>query len=152
MFTSVYHRFTEIREAHKQLSEFMRAQVLDKKKEIRGQDTNESDRRDFFTVLVRANETEEGKYQLDDDEVVRTCSAYLHSAEEANIMHRSGISLLCYWPDMVGFILLAYHRLTLMSGIYRNYCSCSGRINRISKFTRGYAGRSPGTNPLCCWV
>jgi cytochrome P450 len=66
-------------EAREQVMAFMRTQALDRKKEIHGQDADESDRKDIFTMLIRANETEEGKLQLDDDELVRTCSAYLHS-------------------------------------------------------------------------
>jgi hypothetical protein len=107
MFTLVCHRLRKMRQAHKQLTEFMRTQALDRKKEVRGRDTDESDRKDIFTMLVRANETEEGKFQLGDDELVRTCSSSFHSAKEPHIIHRSGIFLSCYWPGMVESIPLA---------------------------------------------
>lgn len=57
-----------MREARNQLRSFMQVQVAERKAEIRGQDaTNKSD---AFTMLIKANEDESGKLQLDDQELV----------------------------------------------------------------------------------
>jgi len=66
-----------MREAHSQLMGFMQTQVLHRKMEVQGRDAKESDRNDLFTRLVKANEVESGKFRLDDQELVRTCSASL---------------------------------------------------------------------------
>lgn len=46
----------------------MQAQVAERKREIRYQDSNKND---AFTMLVKANENESGKFKLDDQELVR---------------------------------------------------------------------------------
>jgi hypothetical protein len=66
-----------MREAHEQLLGFMQAQVRDRKTEIQGQDGEETDKIDLFTMLVKANESESEKLRLDDQELVRVFSAYL---------------------------------------------------------------------------
>ena len=48
---------------------FMKQQVAERRTELRGQ-TESSKRRDIFTMLVKANENESGKYRLDDEELV----------------------------------------------------------------------------------
>ena len=48
---------------------FMKDQVAERRTEFRGQ-TESSKRRDVFTMLVKANEDESGKYRLDDEELV----------------------------------------------------------------------------------
>lgn len=66
-----------MREAYDQMMRFMQAQVRDRKTEILGQGGKENYNRDFFTMLVEANEQVSGKFQLDDQELVRTCSPSL---------------------------------------------------------------------------
>ena len=48
---------------------FMKQQVAERRTELRSQ-TESSKRRDIFTILVKANENESGKYRLDDEELV----------------------------------------------------------------------------------
>jgi hypothetical protein len=52
----------------------MQDQVRDRKAEIQGQDGEKTDNADIFTMLVKANASESGKLQLDDQELVRTSS------------------------------------------------------------------------------
>jgi cytochrome P450 len=65
----------EILDADEHIMEFMKTQVRERKAEVgstipteRKAGTTQSD---VFTMLVKANEDEGGKYKLDDDEVVR---------------------------------------------------------------------------------
>ena len=55
--------------ASKKLMHFMKQQVAERQTEFRGQ-TESSKRRDIFTMLVKANENESGKYRLNDEELV----------------------------------------------------------------------------------
>ena len=61
-----------MRAAHDQLTEFMRAQVAERKSEIRAQFSDDISRRrnDAFSMLVKANEQEAGKLRMDDQELV----------------------------------------------------------------------------------
>ena len=66
---------TEIVEADEHLMEFMKAQVRERRAVIgstapgeRNADTTQTD---AFTMLVKANEDEGGKFKLDDEELVR---------------------------------------------------------------------------------
>ncbi|KAG6901989.1 hypothetical protein C0995_005948 [Termitomyces sp. Mi166 len=77
---SSFCRFKEVREAHEQLMEFMRSQVADRKADISGQDSNKEGRNDAFTLLVKANEDEARKLQLDDQELVRVTRESLNKA------------------------------------------------------------------------
>ena len=69
---------SEIAEADDHLMEFMKTQVRERKAVIGSTAPNESEwkegtiQADVFTMLVRANEEEEGKLKLDDEELVRT--------------------------------------------------------------------------------
>jgi hypothetical protein len=61
-------RFRLIREAHAQLNQFMNQQVIARKNAL---ETNElSARSDAFSLLVKANEEDAGKLQLNDQELV----------------------------------------------------------------------------------
>lgn len=66
---------TEVLEADNQLMEFMKSQVKERKAKIGSMAP--SDRKagaaetDAFTLLVEANENEEGKFKLNDRELVR---------------------------------------------------------------------------------
>jgi len=65
------HRFKEINEAQEQLMGFMRSQIAEHKAEIAlGSSSIKEGRNDVFTMLVRANEDEGGKFQLDDQELI----------------------------------------------------------------------------------
>ena len=67
---------TEIVEADEHLKEFMKAQVKERKAVISSTAPSEWDagttQADAFTMLVKANEDEGGKFKLDDGELVRT--------------------------------------------------------------------------------
>ena len=54
--------------------DFMQNQVAERKAEIRTGITE--GKKDIFTMLVKANEAEAGKFQLDDEELVSSVSAY----------------------------------------------------------------------------
>ena len=62
-------RVKEARQAFRKLMHFMKHQVTERRTELRGQ-TESLNRRDAFTMLVKANENESGKYRLDDEELV----------------------------------------------------------------------------------
>jgi len=71
--TGVYNRLKGIREAHDQLMNFMQVQVNQRKAEIHSvgeTGATSSGRSDAFTLLVKANEDEGGKFKLDDQELV----------------------------------------------------------------------------------
>jgi hypothetical protein len=60
-------RLRKVKQAHEQLTEFMKEQVEEKRREVRD---GTSKRDDVFTRLVQANEDEESKFRLADDELV----------------------------------------------------------------------------------
>lgn len=60
-------RFTTARLARDRLAAFMQKQVAERKAEVAAGNT----RADAFTMLVKANQDESSKYQLDDQELVR---------------------------------------------------------------------------------
>ncbi|KAG6829040.1 hypothetical protein H0H87_012773, partial [Tephrocybe sp. NHM501043] len=65
-----FQKFKETRQAHDQLMKFMRGQVSERKADISNQDSAKGDKNDAFTLLVKANEDEESKLKLDDQELV----------------------------------------------------------------------------------
>jgi len=62
-------RIKEARRAFDKLMHFMKHQVTERRTELHGQ-TESSKRRDAFTMLIKANESESGKYRLNDEELV----------------------------------------------------------------------------------
>ncbi|KDR80361.1 hypothetical protein GALMADRAFT_242750 [Galerina marginata CBS 339.88] len=76
-----------IKEAHNQLMGFMQSQVAERKAEIHSQtpgDGTRSDegRQDAFTMLVKANEDEGGKFKLDDQELIGNVFVMLFAGHE----------------------------------------------------------------------
>jgi cytochrome P450 len=71
----------ETRKAHEQLLGFLQAQVRDRKANVQGQDGEDSNDIDLFTMLVKANESESEKLRLDDQELVRILVACFVFAE-----------------------------------------------------------------------
>ncbi|KIM47101.1 hypothetical protein M413DRAFT_64094 [Hebeloma cylindrosporum] len=66
-----FKRLRESKLAHEQLMEFMHSQVAERKAEIAsGSSDLPEGRNDAFTMLIRANEDEGGKFQLDDQELI----------------------------------------------------------------------------------
>jgi cytochrome P450 len=57
----------EAKQAHDHLTGFMQEQIEERRKELRN---GVSERDDVFTKLVQANEDEESRYKLADDELV----------------------------------------------------------------------------------
>lgn len=53
---------------------FMQAAVRDRRVEVQGQE--EINDGDILTMLIKANESESGKYRLDDQELVSTRSNF----------------------------------------------------------------------------
>ncbi|KAJ7662974.1 cytochrome P450, partial [Mycena rosella] len=66
-------KFTRTRKARDRLIKFMQEQVTERKAEVSAGNT----RADAFTMLVKANQDEAGKYQLDDQELVRIGNVFL---------------------------------------------------------------------------
>ena len=66
---------THIVEADEHLREFMKAHVKERKTEIGSMTLNDWDadttETDVFTMLVKANQDDGGKFKLDDGELVR---------------------------------------------------------------------------------
>ena len=68
---------------------FMRSQIAEHKAEIASGSSNiKEGRKDVFTMLVRANEDEGGKFQLDDQELIGNVHAILFAGHGA-----------CYLPS-----------------------------------------------------
>ncbi|GLB42782.1 putative cytochrome P450 [Lyophyllum shimeji] len=74
-----FRRLREIGEAHDQLMGFMRSQVANRKAEI---SAHESTKNDAFTMLVKANEDESTKLQLDDQELIGNVFIMLFAGHE----------------------------------------------------------------------
>ncbi|GLB42270.1 putative cytochrome P450 [Lyophyllum shimeji] len=74
-----FRRLREIGEAHDQLMGFMRSQVANRKAEI---SAHESTKNDAFTMLVKANEEESTKLQLDDQELIGNVFIMLFAGHE----------------------------------------------------------------------
>ncbi len=83
-FTS--SRLKRYRTAHATLMSFMRAQIAERRSLIQGGTVL---RRDAFTMLVKANEDEEAKFRLDDDELVRIFASSREVWDEPNFGFRS---------------------------------------------------------------
>lgn len=77
-----FPKFRKMREAYDQMMRFMQAQVRDRKTEILGQGGKENYNRDFFTMLVEANEQVSGKFQLDDQELIGNTYIMLFAGHE----------------------------------------------------------------------
>ena len=69
------------RKAYNQLTKFMKDQVVLRKEEVRSQ-TKEEYKRDAFSMLVQANESEDGspKNKLNDEELVLFYYIFLHQS------------------------------------------------------------------------
>ncbi|KAF8903942.1 cytochrome P450 [Gymnopilus junonius] len=76
-----FKRIQESNEAHEQLMHFMKTQVSERKAEIRSQAESVDNRHDAFTMLVKANE-EEGKFKLDDQELIGNVFIMLFAGHE----------------------------------------------------------------------
>ncbi|KAH0580883.1 hypothetical protein H2248_012042 [Termitomyces sp. 'cryptogamus'] len=77
-----FRRFKKVREAHEQLMGFMRSQVADRKADISDHGSDKEGRNDAFTLLVKANEDEASKLQLDDQELIGNVYAMLFAGHE----------------------------------------------------------------------
>jgi cytochrome P450 len=76
-------RFQESKAAYEQLMAFMRSQVAERKAEIVSRSSSIAEKRDdVFTLLVRANEDEHTKFQLDDQEVIGNVFVMLIAGHE----------------------------------------------------------------------
>lgn len=87
-------------EAKRELIKFMREQVAERKADInaRGSDRPVTEESNVFSMLVRASEEEEGKFKLDDSELVcRLCSVYLTLLR----LFRLEMSISYFLRDMV---------------------------------------------------
>jgi len=91
-------RLKEAKEANDQLTEFMQTQVEERRKEIRD---GTSHRDDVFTRLVQANEDEESKFRLSDEELIGNVFVILFAGHETTA-HTLGATLgfLAYYPEI----------------------------------------------------
>ncbi|KAJ7634807.1 cytochrome P450 [Roridomyces roridus] len=69
----VYHH------AKERIAEFMQQQVMERKAEVA---SGSEMRADAFTILVKANQAESGKYQLDDQELVGNVFLFMFAGHE----------------------------------------------------------------------
>ncbi|KAF9529862.1 cytochrome P450 [Crepidotus variabilis] len=76
-----YKRFQEVREAQEEVGNFMKAQVAERKKLV-SLKKMEIVGNDIFTTLVKANEDEGGKFQLDDSELIGNVFVMLLAGHE----------------------------------------------------------------------
>lgn len=60
-------RIRDVGKAHKTLDAFMHAQIAERRMEVRSGSVQKDD---VFSMLVRANEDDNGKFPLDDSELV----------------------------------------------------------------------------------
>ncbi|KAJ7266971.1 cytochrome P450 [Mycena haematopus] len=79
-------KFTTARMARHRLSAFMRGQVTERKAEVAAGST----RADAFTLLVKANQDESTKYQLDDQELIGNILALLFAGHETTAHSLAG--------------------------------------------------------------
>ncbi|KAG6829041.1 hypothetical protein H0H87_012774, partial [Tephrocybe sp. NHM501043] len=77
-----FQKFKEIRQAHEQIMAFMRGQVAERKADLSSHESTEGSKNDAFTLLVRANENEEGKLKLDDQELIGNVFVMLFAGHE----------------------------------------------------------------------
>ncbi|KAL0569773.1 hypothetical protein V5O48_012184 [Marasmius crinis-equi] len=78
-----FNRFRRPQDAYNQLTRFMQDQVKHRKAEVRGQ-TREEYKRDAFSMLVQANEDAEGKYRLNDEELIGNVFVMLFAGHETS--------------------------------------------------------------------
>ncbi|KAJ7185586.1 cytochrome P450 [Mycena filopes] len=71
-------RFKKARTARDRLRRFMQEQVTERKAEVAAGNT----RADAFTMLVKANQDESGKYQLDDQELIGNVFLFMFAGHE----------------------------------------------------------------------
>jgi len=71
-------KFTRTRKARDRLIKFMQEQVTERKAEVSAGNT----RADAFTMLVKANQDEAGKYQLDDQELIGNVFLFMFAGHE----------------------------------------------------------------------
>ncbi|TFK72489.1 cytochrome P450 [Pluteus cervinus] len=114
--------FKKYRAAYKQLMDFMHAQVAERRDLVQG---GTQLRMDVFTMLVKANEDEEAKFRLDDDELIGNVFVMLLAGHEttAQILAAS-----------LGF--LAVHE-DIQDEVYEEVMSVIGRRDPVfSDFTK----------------
>ncbi|KAG6841505.1 hypothetical protein C0991_010363 [Blastosporella zonata] len=96
-----FRRFKEVRQAHDQLAGFMRSQVLDRKANISGQNSVKGVNHDAFTLLVKANEDEESKLKLDDQELIGNVFIMLFAGHETTAhTFAATLGFLGLYPDI----------------------------------------------------
>ncbi|KAJ8082992.1 hypothetical protein PM082_008852 [Marasmius tenuissimus] len=78
-----FKRVQRPQDAQRQLTSFMQDQVKLRKAEVRAQ-TPEEYKRDAFSMLVQANEDEEGKHRLNDEELIGNVFVMLFAGHETS--------------------------------------------------------------------
>ncbi|KAF9256525.1 cytochrome P450 [Marasmius fiardii PR-910] len=74
--------FKRLSKAYDQLGNFMKSQVQERREEIRGHANGQWTRRDAFSMLVQANESEHGKHKLEDSELIGNVFVMLFAGHE----------------------------------------------------------------------
>lgn len=96
-----FRKFKEVRQAHEQLLGFMRGQVANRKAEISGHESNKPAKNDAFTMLVKANEDETTKLQLDDQELIGNVFIMLFAGHETTAHTLAAtLGFLGLYPDI----------------------------------------------------
>ncbi|KAG5646389.1 hypothetical protein DXG03_003712 [Asterophora parasitica] len=98
--------FSKIREAFKFFSGFMESQIAERTAEVRSGSERAEERMDAFTMIVRANEQEEGKLRLNDREVIGNVFIMLFAGHETTAHALAAtIALLALHQDIQNDIL-----------------------------------------------
>lgn len=86
MFMAIAIRIQESRIAHEQLAKFMRDQVADRKQALHAAQSDKGSLgRDAFSMLVAANESENEKLKLSDQELIGNVFVMLFAGHGAHI-------------------------------------------------------------------
>lgn len=117
-------RLRESRIAYEKLAEFLKEQVTTRKSEIDA----EKPLNDAFSMLINANQSEDGKYQLDDQEVV-SCSQRMALRLRSQLFVRLGTCTFYYLLDTVRLYSQRLSALGLTTGSLvrnlRSYTRCN---------------------------
>ncbi|KAF9261363.1 cytochrome P450 [Marasmius fiardii PR-910] len=93
--------FRGLLKAYDQLGRFMKAQVQVRREEIHGYTTGEYTRRDAFSMLVQANESEDDKHKLEDSELIGNVFIMLFAGHETTAYTLAAtLALLSLNPDV----------------------------------------------------
>ncbi|KAG5638340.1 hypothetical protein H0H81_000583 [Sphagnurus paluster] len=98
--------FRQVRMAFNQFSSFMQREIEARTMEVRNEEESADVRKDAFTMLVRANEQETGKFKLDTQEVIGNVFILLFAGHETTAHTLAAtLALLALHPEIQSEIL-----------------------------------------------